>query len=238
MSVSSWRGEFYPLSAFQATGCNPIEHSVLKWRGLSKENLVKHGLVADMEMVCITEPVSSMKRKIGDCFMISDYTCALCALTDNCSQCALSIFACAECNQHDSPWLMFLKTGDPQPMVEALESIVGQNPYAAMHLMDYQVSKLEVRLTEEQRYNFTLDTLPEEYRDLIPVLEKRQRLNLRKPDMAKEQDLDTLFMYNNAVYTVDINGRMISIVELMERGYKVENLITAKKDRDSSGLLD
>lgn len=45
MSLQTWKEEFYPTEADSPEAqASPIEHSLRKWKGLTKENLDKHGL--------------------------------------------------------------------------------------------------------------------------------------------------------------------------------------------------
>ena len=47
MSLKTWKKEFYPKEAIDAikTELMATKHSLRKWRGLTKANLKKHGLV-------------------------------------------------------------------------------------------------------------------------------------------------------------------------------------------------
>jgi hypothetical protein len=51
MSIESWKEEFYPEPAsgkfVKRTDLSACRHSLRKWRGLTKENLQRHGLTQD-----------------------------------------------------------------------------------------------------------------------------------------------------------------------------------------------
>ena len=44
MSIESWKAEFYPTPADEASKDQAIAHSLRKWEGLRKENLDRHEL--------------------------------------------------------------------------------------------------------------------------------------------------------------------------------------------------
>lgn len=74
MSVVTWKAEFYPVEAEDAArGAEPqqaMEHSLLKWIGLTKSNLEKHGLFKKNNWTVLWD---------GDGqFVVSTDTCALC----------------------------------------------------------------------------------------------------------------------------------------------------------------
>ena len=46
MSLQTWMDEFYPTPAQKfPTELEAVEHSLRKWKGLTKENLEKHSVV-------------------------------------------------------------------------------------------------------------------------------------------------------------------------------------------------
>ncbi len=148
MCMKSWKAEFYPVRAYNFTPQNGVqltsdvellEHSLKKWEGLTPENLAKHG--------CSVHP--DQWYKIGDelgfkdedepghrMFLGSD-SCSLCVARINhqgteeerCVRCPISLFTGRACDAdalmappNSSPYAMFGKNKDPQPMIELLRN--------------------------------------------------------------------------------------------------------------------
>lgn len=122
MSIESWKKEFYEVEAKDV----PVEplaatiHSLLKWQGLTAENLAKHRLI-------------KLGRTIGDDetgerFYIDSDRCALCqqyVMKTTCVQCPLALYLGAV-NSHvregcREPYKAFTNDGNPQPMIQALQ---------------------------------------------------------------------------------------------------------------------
>lgn len=107
MSEASWKNEFYPIDADLVDEEDAIKHSLVKWRGLRKENLLKHGL----EWVPIE---------------VSGATCALCKAywLAGCKKCPLYQFLGSRCDDGSkAPFVMYSERYTPEPMIEALEVI-------------------------------------------------------------------------------------------------------------------
>jgi len=125
MSIVSWKREFYkgslPLAAKTELGA--IDHSLLKWTGLSTENLTKHGLQHGLRRVAEQWVYNQVTRA---CFEVSSNECALCYHNDTiradpweCDTCSLAIVSSA-CGRGDSPYQHWVQTSDNLPMVAAL----------------------------------------------------------------------------------------------------------------------
>lgn len=118
MSEQTWFKEFYPIDAGDVPASKAIKHSLVKWRGLRKESLRKHGL---------TKPPIE----------VNDESCALCKnyispsdfwdevdFLTNCSDCPLKQFLGKRCDYSDnSVFIKYLDYGNPEPMIAALEVI-------------------------------------------------------------------------------------------------------------------
>jgi len=139
MSLETWKEEFYPVPAddkrAKRSHTAAVNHSLKKWRGLTKENLEKHGLIK----VSLSDSIAPING--GGCITISGATCALCCMEDErtclnnstsekfCRQCPLFRTLGRQCDQDNlldvseepGPYIKFIIKDDPQPMIEALE---------------------------------------------------------------------------------------------------------------------
>jgi hypothetical protein len=118
MSLQTWKDEYYSVDATESidTPLIAAQHSLKKWRGLTKENLEKHGLVKEGE-----------SREIwngwGDRFSVDEESCALCVMVDSwCKECPLCQlgYGCKD----DQEYGMWYYHDDPLPMITALEELV------------------------------------------------------------------------------------------------------------------
>lgn len=121
MSLDTWKAEFYPVRAIDCPEEDAVRHSVMKWCGLTAENLERHGLKQ-----------LSGGREIGDIeggfslpyLKINDSTCALCQYHYDddalCPACPFVIWHGDTCWSAYSAWTL---GSDPQHMIEALEAL-------------------------------------------------------------------------------------------------------------------
>ena len=111
MSIHTWKLEFYPVKSQRTR--KPIDHSILKWSGLTKENLEKHGLKLSN---------STLYDGEGLYFDIDGTTCALCFLVqnDSCEKCIVWAKNGRSCYKE---YWKFMNTGDPQPMLDLLKGL-------------------------------------------------------------------------------------------------------------------
>jgi hypothetical protein len=132
MSLASWKAEFYPAPVSRIkTVTGAVEHSLRKWKGLRAAALRRHG-VEDL-VGYVKQPDNPLLKP----FPIDDSTCALCWILDagdrtqwrDCQRCVLTQarggYPCTapapEEPEDRSPWLMFTRDGDPEPMIKLLE---------------------------------------------------------------------------------------------------------------------
>ena len=92
----------------------------MKWDGLRRENLDRHGLSNDKPLI--------LKDANDDTFNVNSLSCALCMRNDdNCSKCPMTAarlgVPCDQytCDEVLSPWDAWFKDGDPEPMIKALK---------------------------------------------------------------------------------------------------------------------
>lgn len=137
MSIKTWKAEFYPYSAHLCTRENAAEHSLQKWRGLSKENLEKHGCVfvfgAVVDISYLKNEPMFPRHSLG----IDSDSCGLCKIyyqydsrdkkttpEQACDTCPLKLANGHGCNDLGSEWKLFWQDNSPEAMIEALEKTV------------------------------------------------------------------------------------------------------------------
>lgn len=126
MSLKTWKKEFFPPMD-TSTELGAIIHSLRKWRGLRPENMKKHGV--KKHLTSTREIVDRRHNSLE----IDAYSCALCwrhtlAKNGNCFGCSLLKQLESECDLHDnSPYVLFLKKNEVEPMIEALEQTLLAN---------------------------------------------------------------------------------------------------------------
>lgn len=131
MSLESWKAEFYPIPANEVPEEDAIRHSLQKWRGLTTENLERHGMEWDKESGDIVEID-------GECvFDIDGDSCALCTYyfgwgkydAELCSTCPLQKTMGDKCMpfERENAFGEFVMEGNPLPMIEALEKTLANS---------------------------------------------------------------------------------------------------------------
>lgn len=137
MSIKTWCDEFMDVDVEDvAQGAIPaLEHSVKKWKGLTQEQLDKHG-------VRITKCEDSGSIWLGDHICLGCSSCALCHqfLDEDgdedgyggCARCPITQVRGAPCDESittrvegnivaNNPWFSFSDNRDPKPMITLLE---------------------------------------------------------------------------------------------------------------------
>lgn len=122
MSLETWKAEFYPEEAHDASergDSAAVEHSMRKWVGLSPANLEKHGMVTSKIGSNIFEQKD--REKV---FHAHAGTCALCELyaRNKCKDCPLTKTRGVSCDderddEEVSPWHEWAHMQNPEPMV-------------------------------------------------------------------------------------------------------------------------
>jgi hypothetical protein len=140
MTIETWKKEFYPVEAEDCPEDQAIEHSLLKWQGLSPDNLAKHGLELSPRFAGIIE-IGKEYDDANAKFFIGSDSCALChhfhsddpdedenGDETHCLECPLAITRGAACDhllvdeegeelENESPWHEYAKSRDPKPMI-------------------------------------------------------------------------------------------------------------------------
>ena len=131
MSIETWKAEFYPVEADKVPEELAVEHSLRKWRGLTKENLARHELTADGGVLTDSSGC--------DLFEVYASSCSLCQvylrkdLNQRCGACPLFEHLGKPCYEEDtgdalSAFDAFIEHDDPLPMIAALEAVAAKTP--------------------------------------------------------------------------------------------------------------
>ena len=108
MTLEQWNATYYAIPASEATGSDAeaLEHSLWKWIGFRE----KYANGWEQSTSCAL------------CKRYLDYSFN--SITVGCRHCPLGI-AGKECEAHDNnPYTLFLDTGNPEPMIEALAELL------------------------------------------------------------------------------------------------------------------
>lgn len=133
MSAKSWLEEFYPKTArdvarmkldAERKAIEATAHSLQKWKGLTANNLIRHG--------CKIESGNVFDCDYNLVLAINSESCALCACY-SCDECPLKRYLSYTCDANvgedeiedidsdDVPWLRWDSARDPTLMISCLE---------------------------------------------------------------------------------------------------------------------
>ena len=138
MSLDSWKKEYYPVPAEEVDLSNAIEHPLRKWRGLRPDALEEHNVTVINGLLFDAEDFAESRRNLRPYLAIDAESCALCIhyydeeaevlrvtgilSPDVCINCPLFSVLGKRCDDGaDSPYMLFLNTHNPGPMIRALE---------------------------------------------------------------------------------------------------------------------
>ena len=122
MTIKTWKEEFYPKAPTKGMSKKAaIEHSLKKWRGLTRRNLKKHWIYPEFSFSwdCLKDDDEFQ-------FHINSSTCALCKkyigeFGEECTECPLFQLLGNRCDGGMAPYNTWINKGDPKPMIKALE---------------------------------------------------------------------------------------------------------------------
>jgi len=133
-----WLAEFYDPAAdmiFEPTELKTAEHALKKWIGIRPSNLERHNLAINKVFTIYD------KTTFKEILVISWESCALCYWNMNeymdtiCNTCIIRKISGNECSDFDivegndfipvdTPWIIWVRTGDPEPMIDLLTKCV------------------------------------------------------------------------------------------------------------------
>lgn len=128
MTIQSWKNEFYPVEAQKVAISDALQHSLVKWKGLTAENLSRHEVKSYLGV---------LKDEVGDeVLCIDSSSCALCVhyLGDDdphehqCTGCPLFEVRGVGCDEktygRDAPYQCFSSYSAPMPMIALIEEAI------------------------------------------------------------------------------------------------------------------
>ncbi len=157
MSLDSWKAEFYAVEAdpWNGSTLEAIEHSLKKWRGLRRANMVRHNVFKEERIALIRDADTIQPLALGG------NTCALCTLfydasaiarrkslddLPECHLCPLVKSGRASCEQSLSPYMHWAKSGDPEKMIADLKHA---HNHAAEEIIDEKERALAIEFEHE-----------------------------------------------------------------------------------------
>jgi len=119
MSLDTWKAKFYPIPVDKCKKKDAAAHSILKWSGLNKSVLRKHG---------VTNEGYSISDEQGYGLAIDGGSCALCNFhcrseTDYRAKCFQCPGVIANGHTCDDAYGVYTKTGNTAPMMRWLKKI-------------------------------------------------------------------------------------------------------------------
>lgn len=131
MTLKSWREEFMPkMPSKRMSKIKAIEHSLRKWKGLTKSNLKKHDMVKISYWI-ETDVFENYKTISEQYLNIDAESCALCVRfydddtsveNEECKKCPLFKTLGNPCDiALKSPYRIWKNQDNPRPMIRALE---------------------------------------------------------------------------------------------------------------------
>lgn len=124
MSVATWKKEFFGKIKDNMTDKECAEHTVKKYTGTLKENLIKHDVTKLKKEAYIED-----KRNKDFCF--DTETCSFCKkyyirnfYTHECKKCPLYIEEGVNCFSYDSSYAKFINSSNPNKLISLMKKII------------------------------------------------------------------------------------------------------------------
>lgn len=131
MSIATWCNEYFPLPLQDyAYGEEPLQ-CLLKYIGLRKENLFKHGIILENGKLQDTIIEQSSLKTIEQSLLKAD-TCSLCwqyynSMKENpCEDCPLFLQEIESCDDPNSLYKKAKLHNNIEPMITALTKIIAK----------------------------------------------------------------------------------------------------------------
>lgn len=122
MSVSTWKKEFYTKPKDTMTDKQCAEHTLKKYTGVLKENLVKHEVIKPKKD-------SYLEGKNGKTFYFDIDSCSFCGKycfkeDSSCEGCPLYKEEGVTCFSEKSSYMKFTKTSNPNKLISLMKKII------------------------------------------------------------------------------------------------------------------
>lgn len=142
MSVATWLNEFYPIPVSAVTKERALDQAILKWDGLTPENLAKHkcfltsGYVMSMEGIDIKFRINGTTCALCYHYIKKDKGCTECPIPQRHKEASITEERCR------TEYQIFWFIQDPNPMRQLLAR-AKQNQIKCADIMSLRVvSKL------------------------------------------------------------------------------------------------
>jgi len=125
--LGPWQEKHYPIPASEVSKEGAAAHSLLKFEGARPEVLERYGLQWYFDG---GDPVIREISNRGARFAFGYNECALCRQYAaqgkvSCAECPLALMVHEKCLiNDDGPYSIFYRTGNPEPMISALQAVV------------------------------------------------------------------------------------------------------------------
>jgi len=124
MSISTWKKEFFSEPKSKMTDKQCAEHTLKKYTGALKENLVKHELVKYKDE-------SYIESKKNKTFYFDVSSCSFCLKyfefsysEKKCNGCPLLKEEGVTCFNEESSYFKFIKTSKPNKLISLMKKII------------------------------------------------------------------------------------------------------------------
>ena len=79
MSIESWKAEFYPIEAKDVKGddLERIDHALLKWSGVTEENLKKHEITDRLTLPLCERDCTLCRKYLVNCETVTGSRCPI-----------------------------------------------------------------------------------------------------------------------------------------------------------------
>lgn len=220
MSIHTWVNEF--ISGLPGLTKTPVAHSLQKWRGLLKRNLVKHGVDLNITRQSVVD-----LRDISRVNLVE--SCSLCLCMNTCTVCPIYLSTGSRCSDKRSAFMIFVKHGNVEPMIDLLESLLPHDSaqkdtiqsLVSMYAMKEKLG-LAVGVADIRDIPVITGDLPEGY--TVRVLTDEDITTQSEEDRV--EDSDCVVMHGNQAVKVCQGNMLLRMDELIESPVKLSNLGT------------
>lgn len=124
MSISTWKKEFYSKPKEKMNDKQRAKHTLKKYSGILKENLIKHEVIK-------LKKESYIEDKKGKTFYFDLSSCSFCEKyyfnvkeINSCKNCPLRKEEGVTCFNEESSYAKFVKTSNPNKLMNLMKKII------------------------------------------------------------------------------------------------------------------